>query len=241
MQHMVTREQPPVALVTGASRGLGLALTTALVHRGWHVIVDARDGVGLAAAVEALPDPSAVTAVAGSVVDVEHRAAMAAVVDELGRLDLLVSNASVVGPSPLPLLTDHPLPALLEVFEVNALAPIALLQLVLPSLRARAGRVVHVSSDAAVETYERWGAYGAAKAALDRASAVLAVENPDLCIYSVDPGEMNTELHRLATPDDDLTGLPHPSAVVGSLLRLVDGDLPSGRYIAAEIAPVGAR
>jgi NAD(P)-dependent dehydrogenase (short-subunit alcohol dehydrogenase family) len=238
MPDMTPAHQSPVALVTGASRGLGLALTRALVLRGWHVVVDARDGERLAAAVAALPDPAAVTAIAGDVVDDDHRAALASAV--AGGLDLLVNNASVLGPSPLPPLAEHPLPDLLEVFEVNALAPIALVQLVLPALRARRGRVVDVSSDAAVEAYAGWGAYGAAKAALDRASAVLAVEHPDLRVHAFDPGDMDTELHRLAEPGADLSHLPSPDSVVPTLLRLVDEDLPSGRYRAAELTAVGA-
>jgi NAD(P)-dependent dehydrogenase (short-subunit alcohol dehydrogenase family) len=238
---MTPAHQSPVALITGASRGLGLALVSALVSRGWHVVVDARDGERLAAAVAALPDPSAVTAIPGDVVDDDHRAALAAAVDELaaGGLDLLVNNASVVGPSPLPPLAEHPLPELLEVFEVNALAPIALLQLVLPALQARRGRVVDVSSDAAVEAYAGWGAYGAAKAALDHASAVLAVEHPELRVHAFDPGDMDTELHRLAEPGEDLSHLPSPDRVVPALLRLLDEDLPSGRYRAAELLPAG--
>ena len=235
---MTPPDQSPVALVTGASRGLGLALTRALVLRGWHVVVDARDGQRLAAAVAGLPDPSAVTAIAGDVVDDDHRAALAAEV--AGGLDLLVNNASVLGPSPLPPLSRHPLPDLLEVFEVNALAPIALVQLVLPALQARGGRVVGVSSDAAVEAYAGWGAYGAAKAALDHASAVLAVEHPELRVHAFDPGDMDTELHRLAEPGEDLSHLPSPESVVPALLRLVEQDLPSGRYRAAELAPAGA-
>ncbi len=238
MPDMTPAHQPPVALVTGASRGLGLALTRALVLRGWHVVVDARDGARLAAAVAALPDPSAVTAIAGDVVDDDHRADLAAAVS--GGLDLLVNNASVLGPSPLPALAEHPLPDLLEVFEVNALAPIALVQLVLPTLRARGGRIVDVSSDAAVEAYAGWGGYGAAKAALDHATAVLAVEHPDLRVHAFDPGDMDTELHRLAEPGEDLSHLPSPDTVVPALLRLVEDDLPSGRYRAADLAPVSA-
>ena len=226
----------PVALVTGASRGLGHALTAELVRRGWHVVVDARDAARLDRAVATLPDPSRVTALAGDVVDDAHRAELAAAVERLGGLDLLVSNASVLGPSPLPRLADHPLPALLEVFEVNALAPLALLQLVLPSLRRRGGAVVHVSSDAAVEPYERWGAYGAAKAALDHATAVLALEEPDLRLWSFDPGEMRTELHQSADPTADLSGLPDPASVVPSLLALLDRDLPSGRWTVDQLA-----
>ena len=239
MPDMTQNRQSPVALVTGASRGLGLALTTVLVQRGWHVVVDARDGDRLARAVAALPDPSAVTAVPGDVVDDDHRAALAAAVGELGGLDLLVNNASVVGPTPLPPLATIPLADLLEVFEVNALAPVALAQLVLPALEARTGCVVDVSSDAAVEAYAGWGAYGAAKAALDRASAVLAVEHPRLRVYAFDPGDMDTELHRQAVPDEPDGALPSPETVVPALLRLVDGDLPSGRYRASDLAEPG--
>ncbi len=237
---MTTTPPPsPVALVTGASRGLGLALTTALVRRGWHVVVDARDGDRLARAVAALPDPAAVTALAGDVVDDGHRADLAAAVHRLGGLDLLVNNASVLGPSPLPPLAAHPLPELLEVFEVNALAPIALVQLLVPALERRAGTIVDVSSDAAVEAYEGWGGYGAAKAALDHASAVLALEHPGLRVHAFDPGDMDTDLHRQASPGEDLSHLPSPDDVVPALLRLLDEDLPSGRYRAAELA-VGA-
>ncbi len=182
--------------------------------------------------------PSAVSALAGDVVDDDHRAALAAEV--AGGLDLLVNNASVLGAGPLSPLARHPLPDLLEVFEVNALAPIALVQLVLPALQARRGRIVDVSSDAAVEAYAGWGAYGAAKAALDHATAVLAVEHPDLRVHAFDPGDMDTELHRLAEPGEDLSHLPSPDSVVSALLRLVDEDLPSGRYRAAELAPAGA-
>lgn len=236
MPRMTMTQQAPTALVTGASRGLGHALTAELVRRGWHVVVDARDADRLTQSVAELPDPGAVTALAGDVVDDAHRLMLAEVVRRLGGLDLLVSNASVLGPSPLPHLADHPLPELLEVFEVNALAPIALLQLVLPSLRSRGGRVVHITSDAAVEAYEGWGAYGAAKAALDHATRVLAIENPDLRMWSFDPGDMDTELHRLAEPGEDLSHLPSPASVVPSLLRLVEDELPSGRYTAAQLA-----
>ena len=238
MHDMTTSDQSPTALVTGASRGLGLALTSALVRRGWHVVVDARDAARLSAAVAALPDPSRVTAVAGDVVDDDHRAALAAAVQARGGLDLLVNNASVLGPSPLVPLARHPLPDLLEVYEVNALAPIALVQLLVPALEARRGRLVNVSSDAAVEAYEGWGGYGSAKAALDQATAVLAQEHPRLHVYSFDPGDMDTELHRLADPDGDPTGLPSPDSVVPALLRLLDDALPSGRYRASELTPL---
>ncbi|MDP9436234.1 MAG: SDR family oxidoreductase [Actinomycetota bacterium] len=232
---MTLSNHSPTALVTGASRGFGHALTATLVRRGWHVVVNARDADRLSRSVAALPQPAAVTAIPGDVVDHEHRLELARAVATRGRLDLLVHNASVLGPSPLLPLADHPLPELLEVFKVNALAPIALTQLVLAALRATRGRVAHVSSDAAVEAYEGWGAYGAAKAALDHAARVLAVEEPDVRSWSFDPGDMRTELHALAEPGVDLSNLPLPEDVVPALLRLLDEDLPSGRYTAAAL------
>lgn len=234
---MTSSDQSPTALVTGASRGFGHALTAALVRRGWHVVVDARDADRLTRSVAALPRPAAVTPVPGDVVDDEHRLELARAVAARGRLDLLVHNASVLGPSPLVPLAEHPMPELLEVFEVNVLAPIALTQLVLPALRATRGRVVHISSDAAVEAYEGWGAYGAAKAALEHAARVLALEEPALRSWSFDPGDMRTELHASAEPGVDLSHLPLPEDVVPSLLRLLDEDLPSGRYAASALAP----
>lgn len=234
---MTTSDQSPTALVTGASRGFGHALTAALVRRGWHVVVNARDADRLSRSVAALPEPTAVTPVPGDVVDDGHRLDLARAVAVRGRLDLLVHNASVLGPSPLVPLADHPLPELLEVFEVNVLAPIALTQLVLPALRATRGRVVHVSSDAALEAYEGWGAYGAAKAALEHVARVLPREEPDVRSWSFDPGDMRTELRALAEPGVDLSELPLPEDVMPSLLRLLDEDLPSGRYAAAALAP----
>ncbi|HZI98638.1 MAG TPA: SDR family oxidoreductase [Actinomycetales bacterium] len=228
----------PVALVTGGSQGLGLVLVRALAARGWHVITDARDAVRLDGAVGDLEN---VTPVGGDVADPRHRAALAAAVDSLGRLDLLVNNASTLGASPLPHLSDHAVDALEHVYAVNTIAPLALLQLVLPALRRSGGRVVNVSSDAAVEAYEGWGAYGSAKAALDHATAVLAVENPDLRVYAIDPGDMRTEMHQRAFPGDDISDRPLPDDVLVPFLRLVDGDEPSGRYRAAELAPVAAR
>ncbi|MFW3170120.1 SDR family NAD(P)-dependent oxidoreductase [Geodermatophilus sp. CPCC 206100] len=225
----------PTALVTGASRGLGGALTDALVRRGWRVVADARDADRLATAVAALPRPDLVTAVPGDVAGPAHRAALAAAVGD--RLDLLVANASDLGPTPLPRLADLPVAAFERVLAVNTVAPLALLQLVLPALERAGGRVLLVSSDAAVEAYPGWGGYGASKAALDQLAAVLAVELPALRIHAVDPGDMATDMHRAADPD--ATGLPDPRSVVPALLQLVDGDLPSGRYRAADLT-VGA-
>ncbi|MGY1679643.1 SDR family NAD(P)-dependent oxidoreductase [Geodermatophilus sp. SYSU D01176] len=227
----------PTALVTGASRGLGAALAESLSRRGWRLVVDGRDPGRLAAAVAALPRPDLVTAVPGDVADPAHRAALATAVGE--RLDLLVNNASELGPTPLPRLADLPPAALERVLAVNTVAPLALVQAVLPALERAAGVVLDVSSDAAVEAYERWGGYGASKAALDRLTAVLAVEHPALRVYAVDPGDMATDMHRAADPD--ATGLPEPSTVVPALLRLADGELPSGRYRAADLAAEAVR
>jgi NAD(P)-dependent dehydrogenase (short-subunit alcohol dehydrogenase family) len=227
----------PTALVTGASRGLGRALAAALSDRGWRLVVDGRDTDRLAGAVAALPRPDLVTTVVGDVADPAHRAALAAAVGD--RLDLLVNNASDLGPAPLPVLAELAPAQLQRVLAVNTVAPLALTQLVLPALVAAGGTVLNVSSDAAVEAYEGWGGYGASKAALDRLSAVLAVENPSLRVHAVDPGDMDTDMHRAADPS--ATGLPAPEEVVPALLRLVDERLPSGRYRAADWLPAGAR
>ena len=223
---------PPTALLTGASRGLGAALAEALSPRGWRLVVDGRAPDRLAATVAALPRPDLVTAVPGDVADPAHRAALAAAVGD--RLDLLVNNASELGPTPLPRLADLPPAALERVLAVNTVAPLALVQAVLPALERAGGVVLDVSSDAAVEAYEGWGGYGASKAALDQLTAVLAAEHSTLRVYAVDPGDMATDMHRAADPA--ATGLPVPAAVVPALLRLVDGDRPSGRYRAADLA-----
>jgi NAD(P)-dependent dehydrogenase (short-subunit alcohol dehydrogenase family) len=223
----------PVALITGASQGLGRALTYALADRGWQLVVDARDGARLADAVASVPS---VVAVPGDVTDPAHRAALAEAVDDLGRLDLLVNNASDLGPSPLPSLADCRPAVLRAVVETNLVAPLAIVQAVLPQLRASAGTVVNVSSDAAVEPYAGWGGYGATKAALDQLSAVLAVEEAELRVYAVDPGDMRTDMHQRAVPGEDISDLPLPEDVVPALLRLLDVRPASGRYRAADWA-----
>jgi NAD(P)-dependent dehydrogenase (short-subunit alcohol dehydrogenase family) len=224
-----------LAVVTGGSRGLGLALTGELAQRGWRVIADARDADRLRTAVRTMPS-GLVTPVPGDVADAAHRLAIAEAVEEVGGLDLLVNNASILGPSPQPKLADYPLDVLGQVYAVNTLAPLGLLQLLLPYLEKRRGRIVSVSSDAAVEAYEGWGGYGSAKAALDHLTAVLAAEQPDLRIYSFDPGDMATDLQQQAFPDEDVTDRAAPETVVPALMRLVDGDLLSGRYRAADLA-----
>jgi NAD(P)-dependent dehydrogenase (short-subunit alcohol dehydrogenase family) len=228
-------QTPRVALVTGASRGLGRAFTNCLVRRGWHVVIDARDHVRLTEMVGDVAIPDAVTAIPGDVADPSHRTLLAEAVADAGGLDLLVNNASVLGLSPQPGLAEYPLEVLNQVYTVNTLAPLALFQAVLPQLARRGGRVVNVSSDAAVEAYAGWGGYGSAKAALDQLTAVLAVEHPELRIYSFDPGDMATDLHQQAFPDEDISDRPAPGSVVPALLSLAEADLPSGRYRATDL------
>jgi NAD(P)-dependent dehydrogenase (short-subunit alcohol dehydrogenase family) len=230
----------PVAFVSGGSRGLGQALAGELVRRGWHVIIDGRDADRLTAAAAQTVDPALVTAVAGDVADPAHRERIASVVVEAGGLDLAVNNASVLGPSPQPHLADYPLEALEAVYAVNTFSPLALLQLLLPHLVQRQGRVVNISSDAAAEAYEGWGGYGSSKAALDHITATLGVENPELRVYAFDPGDMRTDMQQQAFPGDDISDRPTADSVVPALMRLVDGDLPSGRYRVGDLAAMTA-
>jgi NAD(P)-dependent dehydrogenase (short-subunit alcohol dehydrogenase family) len=228
----------PIALVTGASAGLGRALAAALVERGWRLVVDARDAARLATAVSSFPRPELVTVAPGDVTDPDHRRALAEAVG--GRLDLLVLNASTLGPSPLPRLADLDPEDLQRILRTNVVAPLALTQLLLAALRTAGGTVVAISSDAAVEAYEGWGGYGASKAALDQFAAVLSVEEPGLRVYAVDPGDMRTAMHQAAFPGEDISDRPAPESVVPGLLAIVDGDLPGGRYRAADHVPAGA-
>jgi NAD(P)-dependent dehydrogenase (short-subunit alcohol dehydrogenase family) len=228
----------PTALVTGASRGLGRALATALNRRGWRLVVDGRDADRLAAATAGLPRAELVTAISGDVADPSHRDALAAAVGP--RLDLVVHNASELGPSPLPRLADLVPGELERILRVNVVAPLALTQRLLPALHGARGRVLTISSDAAVEAYAGWGGYGASKAALDQLSAVLAAEEPELRVYAVDPGDMATDMQQAAFPGEDISDRPAPETVVPALLALFDGDLPSGRYRAADLVPAGA-
>jgi NAD(P)-dependent dehydrogenase (short-subunit alcohol dehydrogenase family) len=221
-----------VALVTGASRGLGLALARALAERRWSLVIDARGAEALAAARAELAELTDVVAIAGDVADETHRRDLVAAA---GRLDLLVNNASVLGPSPLPPLTNYPLEALEHVYRVNAIAPLALIQLTLPSL-SPGGRVVSITSDAAVEAYEGWGGYGSSKAALEQLTNVLAAEHPELRIYAVDPGDMNTQMQQDAYPGEDVSDRPPPEESIPGLLVLIEGELPSGRYRAQDLA-----
>jgi NAD(P)-dependent dehydrogenase (short-subunit alcohol dehydrogenase family) len=233
---MTSDSATPVALVTGGSQGLGLALTRVLSAAGWRVVVDARHEQVLRRAVDGL---ARVTAVPGDIADPDHRAELEAAVGALGRLDLLVHNASALtgsdDPGPLPTLAEHSAGQIERIFAVNVLAPLALTQLLLRDLRAAHGTLVAISSDAAVEAYAGWGGYGASKAALDQLVAVLASENRDLHVYAVDPGDMNTAMHQQAFPGEDISDRPPPETAVPALLRLVRQELPSGRYRAADL------
>ncbi|HYT09178.1 MAG TPA: SDR family NAD(P)-dependent oxidoreductase, partial [Mycobacteriales bacterium] len=225
----------PTALITGASRGLGRALADSLAGERWRLVLDARTAADLdAVAAHLIARGTDVVAVAGDVTDPGHRRDLAAAVGD--RLDLLVLNASCLGTSPLPPLGGYDLDALRRVLETNTVAPLALTQLVLSGLRAAAGTVLAISSDAAVAAYPGWGGYGASKAALDQLANVLGAEEPGLRVYAVDPGDMRTRMHAEAFPGEDISDRPEPETVVPALRRLLAADLPSGRYIAAELA-----
>ena len=222
------------AIVTGASRGLGLALARALAERGWRIAIGARGAAALEAAREEMAGLTEVVAVAGDVADEQHRRDLVAAAGK--EIDLVVNNASVLGPSPLPALEDLAPASLQEILHANVVGPLGLIQLALPHM-SEGGRIVNVSSDAAVEPYEGWGGYGSSKAALDQLTRVLAAERPDLRVYSVDPGDMRTQMHQDAFPGEDISDRPPPEASVPGLLALIGGDLPSGRYAARELSP----
>jgi NAD(P)-dependent dehydrogenase (short-subunit alcohol dehydrogenase family) len=227
----------PTALITGASRGLGLALARALAARGWKLVIDSRGEEALELARAELARLTDVVAIAGDVSDPWHRGAL---VEAAGaRIDLLVNNASLLGPSPQPTLADYPLDVLEDVYRVNLFAPLALAQLALPLLPP-GGCILNITSDAAVEAYGGWGGYGSSKAALDQLTAVLAAERPGLRIYAVDPGDMNTQMQQDAFPGEDVSDRPTPEESVPGLLALIDGDLPSGRYQSRELVSVEA-
>src|SRR5918912_2610387 len=219
----------PVGIVTGASRGLGLALTKALAERGWTVVVDARGSDVLQSVAAGL---DGVVPVPGDVSDAAHRQALVEAAGD--RIDLVVNNASLLGPSPQPPLAEYPLDELARVYEVNVFAPLAPVQLALPRL-APSAALLHVTSDAAVEPYEGWGGYGSSKAALEQLTAILADEHPELRVYTVDPGDMRTQMQQDAFPGEDISHRPPPEESVPGLLALVEGELPSGRYQAREL------
>jgi NAD(P)-dependent dehydrogenase (short-subunit alcohol dehydrogenase family) len=229
----------PVAIVTGASRGFGRALTGALLDRGWTVVADARRAADLDATARALNSPRFIT-ISGDVTDPAHRTALIVAAIDAGALTLLVNNASRLGPSPQPALADYLADDLFTVFGVNVFAPLALIQAALPALTANRGVIVNLSSDAAVEPYQGWGGYGSSKAALDHLSAILGAENPEVAVYAFDPGDMRTEMHQAAFPGEDISDRPDPESVVPALLRLLDTRPPAGRYRATDLLTVGA-
>ncbi|HJS92752.1 MAG TPA: SDR family oxidoreductase [Solirubrobacteraceae bacterium] len=225
----------PQAIITGASRGLGLALARDLAQRGWTLVLDARGAADLNRVARELRHTTEVLTLAGDVTDEWHRGALVEAAGE--RIDLLVNNAGILGPSPQPSLASYPLDELARVYAANVLAPLALTQLVLPRMRGGAA-VINITSDAAVEAYEGWGGYGSAKAALEQLTAVLAVEHPELRFYAVDPGDMRTRMHQQAFPGEDISDRPAPEASVPGLISLIESDVPSGRYRARESSEV---
>ncbi|HUZ41551.1 MAG TPA: SDR family oxidoreductase [Acidimicrobiales bacterium] len=226
----------PIAIITGASRGFGRALAMSLAGDGWSLVIDARRAEELETVHAELRSLGAeVKSIPGDVSNADHRAALIAAAKAFGSLDMLVNNASTLGPSPLLVLENYSIDELKGVFEVNALAPLALIQLVLPMLKQSHGTVVSLSSDAAVEAYEGWGGYGSSKAALDHLHRVLAEEIGDVRFYSFDPGDMRTEMHQAAFPGEDISDRPEPEAVVPALRTLLDSHATSGRYRALEL------
>jgi NAD(P)-dependent dehydrogenase (short-subunit alcohol dehydrogenase family) len=225
------------AIITGASRGLGLALARRLAEDGWTLIVDARGEDDLESARAELSRHTRVIAIAGDVADAGHRAEISEAAHEAGGVDALVNNASILGPSPQPELLDYPLDVLREVYSSNVISPLALVQEIRGDLKPGA-RIINVTSDAAVEPYEGWGGYGSSKAALEQLSNILAAENPDLRVYRVDPGDMRTRMQQEAFPDEDISDRPLPEESVPGFVELLTGDLPSGRYEARSL-PAG--
>ena len=230
---------PPVriALITGASRGLGRAVAYALAERGWRLILDARGADALQAVQADLTRRTSVTALVGDITDPAHRRALAVAARAAGGLDALVNNAGMLGPSPQPDLLHYPLETLLQVYQVNVAAQLGVVQAVQASLKPGA-RIVNVTSDAGVEAYPGWGGYGSSKAALEHLSAILAAENPAWRVYWVDPGDMRTAMHQAAFPGEDISDRPLPEVSAPGFIALLEGDLPSGRYRAQALAPV---
>jgi NAD(P)-dependent dehydrogenase (short-subunit alcohol dehydrogenase family) len=227
--------QNRTALVTGASRGLGLALAKALAREGWQLIIDARGADALQVSERELAATTTVVALPGDVRDATHRSSLVAAAEQLGGLDLVVNNAGILGPSPQPALREYPLDILGQVFEANVVAPLAVIQAVQHSLKPGA-TIINITSDAGVEAYEGWGGYGASKAALEQLSHVLAAENPAWRVYWVDPGDMRTQMHQEAFPGEDISDRPLPEESVPGFLALIASTLPSGRYQAHAVA-----
>lgn len=234
---MTRTDETRTALITGASRGLGLALAQALALEGWQLVIDARGTAALETARAALSEWTRVVALAGDVADPAHRAALAQAAAELGGVDVVVNNAGILGPSPQPDLLDYPLDILADVFHVNVIAPLGVLQALRHTLKPNA-TIINVTSDAAVAAYPGWGGYGSSKAALEQLSHVLLAENPDWRVYWVDPGDMRTVMHQAAFPGEDISDRPLPEMSVPGFRRLLDGALPGGRYAVRDLLSV---
>ena len=224
-----------VALISGASRGLGWEVARLLAQRGVRLILTARGAEALAHAADALPVRDGAVALPGDVADRRHVERLVALgLQRFGRIDILVNNASILGPTPMPPLEALPIEAFDEVLRVNAAAPLHLMQLVLPQMKARGeGIIVNLTSDAAVQAYAGWGGYGAGKAALEHLSRIAARElaGTGVRIYVVDPGDMNTQMHRDASPGVDLSGLPGPGEPAARLVDLIERETgPFGRF-----------
>ncbi len=225
------------AIITGASRGLGLALARGLARQGWTLIIDARGAAALEAVREELAQLTHVIALVGDITDRAHRRALVVAARAAGGIDVLINNASILGPSPQPRLADYPLDVLEQVYRTNVIAPLGLIQAAQHDLKPGA-RIINVTSDAGVQPYAGWGGYGSSKAALEQLSSILAVENPIFRVYWIDPGDMRTQMHQTAFPGEDISDRPLPEASVPAFMELIAGSLPSGRYEARTLSPI---
>jgi len=239
-----TSTTPRVALISGSSQGLGLHIAQLYAQRGIDLILTARHAAPLEAARRELSHNTRVIALAGDVADAAHLTRLVSTgFDAFGRIDILINNASELGPSPMPELSQLDPGSFSRILDVNLVAPLRLIQLVVPTMRARGeGLIVNVTSDAGVEAYPTWGGYGASKAGLEHLSRVLAreLEGTGIRVYVVDPGDMDTAMHRAAEPGVDLSHLPTPDRVAPAFVQLLDETAPFGRFEAQHVlrAPV---
>ena len=232
---MTANTQQPTALITGASRGLGLTLACQLAQRGWRLIIDARKAEALRQAHNELLQETQVMAIPGDITDDAHRQALAQAAHQAGGLNVVINNAGILGPSPQPNLLDYPLETLAQVYLTNTIAPLGVIQAVRPALKPEA-QIINITSDAGLEAYPGWGGYGSSKAALEQLSAILAAENPTWRVYWVDPGDMRTQMHQVAFPGEDISDRPLPDESAAGLVALIEGNYASGRYAAREVA-----